>query len=61
MELLLRILFIIHGSKEILNSNMVKGEAVPAHAMSAYRRSRGTVPLILDLGRSTAEEPLALN
>jgi len=47
---------------------MVKGEDVPVHAMYGYRRSRGTVPLILNLGKSTAcptsiysEEPLALN
>ena len=68
MKLFLRILFIIHGWKEILNSNMVKGEVVLVHAMYGYRKSRGTVPLILNLGRSTScptsiypEKPLALN
>ena len=68
IKLFLRILFIIHGSKEILNSNMVIVEAVPLHAMYAYRRRRGTVPLIRNLGRSAScptsiyhEEPLALN
>jgi hypothetical protein len=68
MKLFLRILFIVEGSKEILNCNMVKGEVVPVHAMYAYRRSGGTVPLIPILGRSTSrptsiypEEPLALN
>ena len=68
MKLFLRILFIIHGSKEILNSNMVKGEVVLVHAMYGYRKSRGKVPLILNLGRSTScptsiypEKPLALN
>jgi hypothetical protein len=67
-KLFLRILFIIHGSKEILNCSMVKGEVVPVHAMYGYRRSRGMIPLILNLGRSTScpnsiynEEPLALN
>jgi len=47
---------------------MVIVEVVPLHAMYAYRRSRGTVPLILNIGRSTScptsiypEEPLALN
>jgi len=54
MKLILRILFIILESKEILNSNMVKGEVVLVRAMYGYRRSRGTVPLILNLGRSTS-------
>jgi hypothetical protein len=36
--------------KEILNSTLVKGEVVPVWAMYAYRRSRGTVPLILNRG-----------
>jgi len=47
---------------------MVKGEVVPVHAMYAYGRSRSTVPLILNLGRSTScpthmtpEEHLELN
>jgi hypothetical protein len=47
---------------------MVKVEVVPVHDMYGYRRSRGTVPLILNLGRSTScptsiypEEPLAHN
>jgi len=68
MKLFLRILFIIHGWKEILDCNIVKGEVVPVHAMYAHRRSRGISPLILNLGRSTScstritpEEPLALN
>jgi len=66
--LFFRISFIIHGAKEILHCNMVKGEDVPVHAMYEYRRSRGTVPHIRNLGRSTScatrinpVKPLALN
>jgi hypothetical protein len=32
-----------------------KGKLFPVHAMKAYRVSRGTAPLVLNLGNDTGE------
>jgi hypothetical protein len=42
--------FIQHPTYSAINHKNVKGKVVSAHVIKAYRRSRNTAPLILDLG-----------
>jgi hypothetical protein len=41
-----------------ISSNKKVKDKVPAHAMKAYRGSRGITPLILNLGNMEKEHPL---